>query len=161
MIHGDGFEQRANGLTAVEEDFANLLFFDDQESGGAAVNWFDYEESAEATGWLDDQPDVVEESQLEQSPAGAGILAVAGRAGSQITLPESGGTKNFAQNRSILNVGKAEQQTALTQVEQEKIWDSERIRKAKVQEVTESAVCTKTEDAAGMWAESTESTNIL
>ncbi|KAF5933372.1 hypothetical protein HYC85_029543 [Camellia sinensis] len=61
MIRGNGFEQGADDQTAMEEDFANLQFFDDQEPGDAAINWFDYEESAEATGWLEDQPDVVGE----------------------------------------------------------------------------------------------------
>ena len=61
MIQGDRFEQGTDDVAAVEEDFANLQFFNDQESGGATVNWFDYEESTEVTGWLDDHPDIVEE----------------------------------------------------------------------------------------------------
>ena len=106
VIQGDRFEQGTDDLTVVEEGLANFQFFNDQESGDAAVNWFEYEESAEATGWLDDQPDVVE---FQQSPARARVSIVAGRAGSQSTLPESAGTKNFAQDKSIVNAGKVEQ----------------------------------------------------
>ncbi|XP_028119286.1 uncharacterized protein LOC114316803 [Camellia sinensis] len=55
--------------------------------------------------------------------------------------------------------GKAEQQTAPTQVEQKRFWDSERIRKAKAYEGTKSVVGTRTEEAASMWAEAvTQST---
>ncbi|KAF5934572.1 hypothetical protein HYC85_030743 [Camellia sinensis] len=157
VIQGDGFEQEANDLTVVEEDFANLHFFDDQESGDAAVNWFDYDESAEAIGWLDDQPDVVEESQPKQGPAGARVSTVAGRAENQSALPESVGTKNFAQDRSIVNAGKVERQTALTQVEQQGF---ERTGKAKIHEGIGSAVGTRTEDAVSMQAESAVSTNM-
>ena len=63
VIQGDSLGQGTDDLKAVEEDLANLQFYSDQDPGGAAVNWFDYEESAEATGWLDDQPDMVEEFQ--------------------------------------------------------------------------------------------------
>ena len=61
-----------------------------------AVSWYDYEESAEATGWLDDQPDVVEEFQLEQGPAGARMSVTAGKVEEQSASPESVGVKNFA-----------------------------------------------------------------
>ncbi|KAF5932034.1 hypothetical protein HYC85_028205 [Camellia sinensis] len=50
VIQEDGFRRGADDLATIEEDFANLQFFDDQESGDASINWFDYEESAEATG---------------------------------------------------------------------------------------------------------------
>ena len=59
-----------------------------------------------------------------------------------------------------MNARKIEQQTALTQSEQENFWDFERIRKAKAREGAESAARTGTEDAAGMWAEGTGSTII-
>ena len=71
MIRGDGSGLWADDLTAAEEDFANLQLLDDQELGEASINWYDYEESEEATGWLEDQPDAVGEAQSEQSPAGA------------------------------------------------------------------------------------------
>ncbi|KAF5934346.1 hypothetical protein HYC85_030517 [Camellia sinensis] len=161
VIRRDGFEQRADDVTAIEEDFANLQFFNDQESRGATVNWFDYEESAEVTGWLDDQPDIVEEFQTEQGPAGARVSIVAGGAGSQNTLPENAGMKNFARDLSIVDAQKVEQQTTLTQSEQEKFWNPERIRKAKAHEGAEGAVGTRTEEAAGMWTEGTASTIIL
>ncbi|KAF5933448.1 hypothetical protein HYC85_029619 [Camellia sinensis] len=61
VIQGDSLGQRTDDLKAVEEDLANLQFYSNQDPEGATVNWFDYEESAEATGWLDDQSDVVEE----------------------------------------------------------------------------------------------------
>ena len=82
---------------------------------------------------------------------------MAGRAESQSALPESAGTKNFAQDRSIVNAGKVEQQTALTQVEQQ---GSERTGKAKIHEGIGSAVGTRTEDAVSMQAESAVSTNM-
>ncbi|KAF5932703.1 hypothetical protein HYC85_028874 [Camellia sinensis] len=62
VIQGDSLGQGTDDLTAVEEDLAKLRFYSNQDPGDSAVNWFDYEESTEATGWLDDQPDVVEES---------------------------------------------------------------------------------------------------
>ena len=99
----------------------------------------------------------MEEFRPEQGPVGARVSIVAGRAGSRDTLPESAGTKNFARDLSIVDTEKVEQQTALTQSEQEKFWDSERIRKAKARKGAESAVCTGTEDAAGIWTEGTAS----
>ncbi|THF94561.1 hypothetical protein TEA_026455 [Camellia sinensis var. sinensis] len=188
-----------------------------EEPGDAAINWFDYEESAEATGWLDDQIDVMEESQPEQDPAGARVSAVAGRAGSQDTSPESAdaknsardlgimdtgiesaeatgwledqpdvvgesqpeqdpagarvsavarsqdtspesaGAKNSTRDLGIMDTGIVERPAVLTQLEQERFEDAERIRKAKGPEGTESAVCTKIENAASMWTESTAS----
>ncbi|KAF5933094.1 hypothetical protein HYC85_029265 [Camellia sinensis] len=98
MIRGDGSGLWADDLTAVEEDFANLQFFDDQELGNASINWYDYEGSAEATGWLEDQPDAVGEAQPEQSPAGAEVSVVAGMAESQVVSPESAGAKNSARD---------------------------------------------------------------
>ena len=156
VIQGDRFEQGTDNLTAVEEGLANLQFFSDHESGNAAVNWFEYEESTEVTGWLDDQPDIVE-FQPEQGQAGARVPVMAGRAESQSALPESTGTKNFALDGSIVNAGKVEQQTALTQVEQQGF---ERTGKAKIHEEIGSAVGTRTEDAVSMQAESAVSTNM-
>ena len=42
MIRGDDAGLGADELTAVEEDFANLQFFDVQEPWDSAFNWFDY-----------------------------------------------------------------------------------------------------------------------
>ena len=56
-----------------------------------------------------------------------------------------------------MNAGKVEQQTALTQVEQQ---GSERTGKAKIHEGIGSAVGTRTEDAVSMQAESAVSTNM-
>ena len=70
----------------------------------------------------------------DQGPVGARVSSEAGRAGSQVTLPESTCTMNFAQDRGIVNAGKVEQQTALTQVEQQ---GSERTGKAKIHEGSE------------------------
>ncbi|KAF5934569.1 hypothetical protein HYC85_030740 [Camellia sinensis] len=157
VIQEDGFRRGADDLATIEEDFANLQFFDDQEPGDATINWFDNEESAEATGWLDDQPDIVGEPQPEQSPAGASVTAVAGRAGSQDLSPESTGAKNSARDLAIMDTGIVEKPTVLTQMERERFEETERIRKAKGPEGTESAVGTKMENAASMWTESTAS----
>ena len=83
---------------------------------------------------------------------------MAGRVGNQNALPESAGAKNFAQDLGIVNAGSVEQPAVLTQLEQERFGDSKRIRKAKAPEGTESAVCTRIENAASMWTESTAST---
>ena len=80
-------------LTAVEKDVVKSQFHDDQDS---AINWYDNEESAEATGWLDDQPDVIGEFQSEQGPAGAGMSTTAGSVEEQNTSPESAGVESFA-----------------------------------------------------------------
>ena len=50
-------------------------------------------------------PDVVDEAQLEQGPAGASISVVVGRAGNQNESPESAGAKNSAQDLGIVNAG--------------------------------------------------------
>ena len=68
----------------MEEDLANLQFYSALDPGGAAVNWFDYEESAEATGWLDDELDVVEEFQPGQSLVGAQMSVIVERVRVQI-----------------------------------------------------------------------------
>ncbi|XP_028122010.1 uncharacterized protein LOC114319199 [Camellia sinensis] len=39
MIRGDRFEQWTDNLTAMEEDLANLQFFNDQDPGDATVDW--------------------------------------------------------------------------------------------------------------------------
>ncbi|KAF5934619.1 hypothetical protein HYC85_030790 [Camellia sinensis] len=62
VIQGGSLGQGTDDVTAVEEDLAKLQFYSNQDPGDLAVNWLDYEESTEVTGWLDDQPDVVEES---------------------------------------------------------------------------------------------------
>ena len=97
------------------------------------------------------------EAQPEQSPAGAEISVVAGTAENQIVPPESAGVKNFAQDMGIMDVGIVKQPAVLTQLEQGKFEETERARKAKGPEGTESAVCTKTNNAASIWTESTES----
>ncbi|KAF5932603.1 hypothetical protein HYC85_028774 [Camellia sinensis] len=153
-----------NGIAESESeesgDFAEK-FFNEQDLEGVVVNWSDFEESAEVTGWLDDLPDVVKESQLEQGPAGARISVVAGRAKDQSMPPESTGAKNFAQDLGILNTRNFVQQTALTQLEQEKSEESERIRKAKAHKGGESAVYTRTESATSIWTGGTASTRTV
>ncbi|CAL5391651.1 unnamed protein product [Camellia sinensis] len=119
------------------------------------VNWSDFEESAEVTGWLDDLPDVVDETQLKWGPVGARISVVAGRAGDQNASPEGAGAKNFTQDLGILNTGIIEQPAVLTQFEPKGVEEFERIRKAKALEGTENAVCTRIENAESMWTEST------
>ncbi|KAF5932602.1 hypothetical protein HYC85_028773 [Camellia sinensis] len=161
VIQWDRFDQRSKDLAAVERNFADLQFFNEQDLEGVVVNWSDFEESAEVTGWLDDLPDVVKESQLEQGPAGARISVVAGRAEDQSMSPESTGTKNFAQDLGILNTGNFVQQTSLTQLEQERSEESERIRKAKAHEGGESAIYTRTESATSIWTGGTASTRTV
>lgn len=105
VIHGDRFDQRSKDLAAMEGDFANFRFFDEQDPVGMIVNWSDFEGSTEVTGWLDDLPDVVDETQLERGPTGARISVVARRAEDQSMSPESAGAKNFAQDLGILDTG--------------------------------------------------------
>ncbi|KAF5932766.1 hypothetical protein HYC85_028937 [Camellia sinensis] len=128
--------------------------------GGIAVNWSDFEESAEVTGWLDDLPDVVDETQLEWGLAGARTSIVAGRTENQNASPESTGAKNFAQDLGILNTGIIEQPAVLTQLEQKGIEEFERIRKAKAPVGTKSTVCTRIKNAASTWTENIASTII-
>ena len=109
VIQGDRFDQRQDDLATLEGDFANLHFFNEQDPGDMAVNWFDFEKSTEVTEWLDDQPDVVEESQPEQGPSGVSTSVVAGRAGDHNALPESAGAKKFARDLGIVNIGNGEQ----------------------------------------------------
>ncbi|KAF5933725.1 hypothetical protein HYC85_029896 [Camellia sinensis] len=52
VIEGDEFGQRIDDLAAVEEDFANFQFFNEQDPEGMVVNWSDFEESAESSGGL-------------------------------------------------------------------------------------------------------------
>ncbi|KAF5932923.1 hypothetical protein HYC85_029094 [Camellia sinensis] len=151
-IQGDSPGQGTDDLTAVEEDLAN-----NQDPEDSAVNWFDYEESAEATGWLDDQPDVVGEFQSEQVPAGAGMSVIAGNVEEQSTSPGSTGVESFTREWNILSTGIIEQSTALTQSEQGRFEDSERIRKAKAHVGIETAVSTKRENAASIGIEGTAS----
>ncbi|XP_028088576.1 dynamin-related protein 3A-like [Camellia sinensis] len=124
VLRGDDSNQRIDDLAALEEDMANLQFFKRQ---GSAVNWFGFNESTEVTGWLDDQPDVVEESQSRQ-----GLLRTR-----TSVVPEGLRTKMHRQRA------------------QEGIEDSERLRKAKAPVGTESVVCTRTEGAANAWIEDT------
>ena len=49
-----------------------------------------------------------------------------------------------------MNAGIVKQPAVLTQLEQERFEDAERIRKAKGHEGTESAVCTRTENVVSM-----------
>ncbi|KAF5934680.1 hypothetical protein HYC85_030851 [Camellia sinensis] len=161
VIQGDSLGQGTDDLRAVEEDPANLQFYSDQDPGGAAVNWFDYEESAEATGWLDDQPDVVEEFQPGPGPAGARMSVTFERVGEQNTSPENASVKNFARDWSILNVRIIEQPAVLIRSEQERFEDPARIRKAKAHVGTETAVCTGTENAASIGMEGTANTRTV
>ncbi|KAF5933449.1 hypothetical protein HYC85_029620 [Camellia sinensis] len=156
VIQGDSLGQRTDDLKAVEEDLANLQFYSNQDPEGAAVNWFDYEESTEATGWLDDQSDVVEEFHPGQGPAGARMSVIVERVGEQNASPGSAGVKNFARDWSILNTGIIEQPAVLIRFE-----DPARIRKEKVHVGTETAVCTGTEDAASIGIEGTAGTRTV
>ena len=117
--------QRIDDLAAVEGDFANLQFFNEQDPEGMVVNWSDFEESAEVTGWLDDLPDVVHETELEWGPAGAKTSVLAGRAGNQNESPESAGAKNSARDLGIMDTGIVKQPTILTQLEQGNFEDAE------------------------------------
>ena len=103
--------------------------------------------AAESTGWLDDQPDVVEQPQLEQGPSGTGTSTVAERARNLDASSESVGAKNFAWDLGNLNIGGVGQQAALKQSERERIEDSERTRKVKAPVGTERAAGTGTEGA--------------
>ena len=114
VIQGDESGQRIDDLATVEGDFANLQFFNEQDPEDVVVNWSDFEESAEVTGWLDDLPDVVDETQLERGLAGARTSVVAGRAGNQNESPESADAKNFAQDLGIVDAGSVEQPAVLT-----------------------------------------------
>ena len=73
-----------------------------------AVNWFDLDGSAEATGWFSDESDVTKQPQPEQGSPETEILAVAGMVENQQVLPESTDVKNFAQNMSNLSTKDAE-----------------------------------------------------
>ena len=75
---------------------------------------------------------------------------------SQVVSPESAGAKNSAQDMGIVDTGIVKQPAVLMQLEQEKFEATERTRKAKGPEGTENAVCTKTDNAASIWTESTE-----
>ena len=112
VIQGDSLGQGTNDLMAVEEDLAKLQFYSNQDPRDLAVNWFDYEESTEATGWLDDQPDVVEEFQPQQGLAGARMSVTAGRVEEQSAAPKSAGVKNFARDWSISSTGIIKQSAA-------------------------------------------------
>ncbi|KAF5931648.1 hypothetical protein HYC85_027819 [Camellia sinensis] len=153
--------QRLDDLTDLEEDIANLQFFNKQSPGDMTVNRFDFDGSMEATGWIDDQPDIVEESQPEQGPSGTRTSAVARRARNQNASPKSAGAKNFARDLGILNTGDVEKQVALKHFEWEGIEDFERARKAKTPVGTERAVCTRTEQAMSTWTEGAVSTGIV
>lgn len=59
VVREDGLNQGPDDLAKLAENIANLQFFNKRDSGDVAVNWFD--ESAESTGWLENQPDVVEQ----------------------------------------------------------------------------------------------------
>ena len=67
-----------------------------------AVYWFDG--SVETTGWLDDYPDIEEQTQLEQSLLGTESSTVTGRAGNQNAPSESTGDNNFARDQSISSI---------------------------------------------------------
>ena len=81
----------------------------------------------------------------------------AGRVEEQNTSPESAGVESFAQEWSILSTGIIEQSTALTQSEQERFEDSERIRKAKGHVGVETATSTEMENAASIGIKGTAS----
>ncbi|KAF5932599.1 hypothetical protein HYC85_028770 [Camellia sinensis] len=63
VVRDDGPNQGLDDLAELEEDIASLQFFNEQDPGDVTVNWFDLEGSAEATGWLSDESDVVEAPQ--------------------------------------------------------------------------------------------------
>ncbi|KAF5933059.1 hypothetical protein HYC85_029230 [Camellia sinensis] len=157
VIRGDNSGQGTDDLTAVEEDFAKFQFCDNQDLEYSATNWYDNEESAETTGWLDDQPDVIGEFQSEQGPAGVGISTTAGSVEEQNTSPESAGVESFAREWSILSTGISEQSTALTQSEQGRFEDSERIRKAKGHVGVETATSAEMKNAASIGIKGTAS----
>ncbi|KAF5931582.1 hypothetical protein HYC85_027753 [Camellia sinensis] len=153
-----------SGYIASAGQKGTLLTFEfstNKIRGDMTVNWLDFEESAEVTGWLDDQPDIVEESQLEKGPSEVRTSVVAGRVGDQNTSPESTGAKIFARDLGILDTGNFEQQTTLTQLEQERSEDSERARKTKAPVGTESVACTGTEGAVNVRTEGTVSTRTV
>ncbi|KAF5933294.1 hypothetical protein HYC85_029465 [Camellia sinensis] len=65
VVREDGLNQGLDDLAELEEDVANLQFFNEQDPGDVTVNWFDLNGAAKSTGWLDDQPDVVEQPHIE------------------------------------------------------------------------------------------------
>ncbi|KAF5933072.1 hypothetical protein HYC85_029243 [Camellia sinensis] len=80
VVREDRPSQGLDDLGELEEDIVNLQFFNEQDSGDVNINWFDLDGSVENTGWLSDEPDVVEAPQPEQGQLEAGISAVAGMA---------------------------------------------------------------------------------
>ncbi|XP_028051472.1 probable polygalacturonase At3g15720 [Camellia sinensis] len=127
-------------LAELEEDIANLRFFEKQGSGAVNVNWFNLDGSAKNTRWLSDQPDVVKESQPEQGLSGTRTSAVARMDENQEESPESTGAKNFARDSGSLSTVNTEQEAALKRLEQEKIKDLERAKKAKASTGTKCAI---------------------
>ncbi|XP_028082583.1 uncharacterized protein LOC114283903 [Camellia sinensis] len=86
-----------------------LLIGDIQDPGDITVNWFDLDGSVEATEWLSDEPDAIEQLQEDQGQSRVEISStVAGVAGDQNELPGSIGVKNFAQDQNSLSTGDAE-----------------------------------------------------
>lgn len=85
------------------------------------------------------------------------MSVTAGRVEEQSTSPESVGVKNFARDWSISSTGIIEQSVALTQSEQKRFEDFERIRKAKAHVGVETVASTKMENAASIGIKGTAS----
>ncbi|XP_028082626.1 polygalacturonase-like [Camellia sinensis] len=117
VVREDGPNQWLDDLAELEEDIANLQFFNEQDTGDVTINWFDLEGSAEAIGWLSDEPNVVEVHQLEQEPSEKGTTMMAGMAGNQEQPLESTSDKNFAQDQNSLRTKDADQQAALKHID--------------------------------------------
>ncbi|XP_028124927.1 DASH complex subunit DAM1-like [Camellia sinensis] len=66
VLQGDRLDQRIEDLAVLEGDIADLQIFNEQDPRDTTVNWFDFEESIEITGWLDNQPDITALTQLER-----------------------------------------------------------------------------------------------
>ncbi|KAF5934655.1 hypothetical protein HYC85_030826 [Camellia sinensis] len=86
VIQGDSLGQGTDDLRAVEEDLANLQFYSDQDPGDAAVNWFDYEESAEATGKA--KAHVGTETAVCPGTEHAASIGMEGTASTKTVIPE-------------------------------------------------------------------------
>ncbi|THG20064.1 hypothetical protein TEA_018425 [Camellia sinensis var. sinensis] len=97
-----------------------------EDQGDVQIGWFDLDGSIDNSGWLSDESNNEEGTEMKSEEIEARIDVLAKRADEKGKLPENTGMENSTQELGAVSTVDMEQETALKQFEQKRVEDNQK-----------------------------------